>query len=103
MTPTERIGTFNHTMVTIRIPTPLRTFCAGLDEARVPGTTVGEAVKELIQLYPQVSHAVLAEGGEVRGYVNVFVNREDIRHLERLDTPVQDGDTIHILPSIAGG
>ena len=89
--------------VTIRIPAPLRQFCGNTPETRVDATTVGEAMEELSRRFPQAGYALLAETGTVRGYVNLFVNSDNVRELRLLETPLKDGDIIHILPSIAGG
>ncbi len=89
--------------VTIRIPTPLRQFCGNADELPAPALTVGEALKDVTRRYPMLRNSITAETGDLRGYVNVFVNTRDIRTLDRLDTPLRDGDVVHILPSIAGG
>jgi len=89
--------------VTIHIPTPLRRFTAERGEVEVDGQTVGEALKDLTRLFPALERHLYSEQGALRSFVNVFLNDEDVRHLERDGTPVKAGDTLSIIPSIAGG
>ncbi|HZU96179.1 MAG TPA: molybdopterin-synthase adenylyltransferase MoeB [Planctomycetota bacterium] len=91
------------TMATVRIPTPLRPLTKGQSEVSVRGGTVREVVASLGSSYSGMKERILDEQGEVRRFVNVFVNKDDIRGKEGLDTRVQDGDVISILPAIAGG
>ena len=90
--------------VNIRIPTPLRKFT---DEQSIvaieSAQTVGAALGELAQRYPELKERVFKEDGSVRRFVNVFANDEDIRFLEQLDTALVEGDEISIIPAIAGG
>ena len=88
---------------TIRIPTPLRTATGGVATVEVNGATVGEALAALEQAHPGVSERLLDDSGRLRRFVNVFVNDEDVRFRELLDTPVREGDRVTIVPSIAGG
>jgi adenylyltransferase/sulfurtransferase len=89
--------------VTIQIPTPLRGFAQGNGEIQVEASTVGEALGGLVRRYPDLAPHLYAETGELRSFVNVFVNSEDSRHLQGDATPVAAGDTLIIVPSIAGG
>jgi sulfur-carrier protein len=88
---------------TIRIPTPLRTATGGVATVEVDGTTVGEALAALEQAHPGVSERLLDDSGRLRRFVNVFVNDEDVRFQQGLDTPVQPGSTVSIIPAVAGG
>jgi molybdopterin synthase sulfur carrier subunit len=88
--------------VTVKIPTPLRTLTAGQAEVKVEGATVGEVLRQLDAQYHGFEERVL-DGAKVRRFINVFVNEDNIRDRNELDTAVKPGDTISILPSIAGG
>lgn len=90
-------------MNNIRIPTPLRTYTGGEKEVQVSADTVGEAMRELARQYPSVHTHLFDEGEQLRPYVNVFLNDEDVRNLEGEKTPVKEGDRLMIIPSIAGG
>ncbi len=85
------------------IPTPLRPFTDKKDTVEVEGTTVGEVLGNLTGRYAQIRQHLFAEDGSLRSYVNIYVNDEDIRYLEKDKTPVKDSDTVSIIPSIAGG
>ena len=89
--------------VTVRIPTPLRTATGGASTAELVGSTVGEVVTALDAAHPGVGSRILADDGKVRRFVNVFVDDEDIRFQQGLDTPVRDGATVSIIPAVAGG
>jgi sulfur-carrier protein len=89
-------------MASVRIPTPLRPQVGGLDRVEVPGSTVGEVLVQLGVLYPALRDR-LFEGAELRRFVNVYVNNEDIRYLDGLDTPVAPADDVSIIPAVAGG
>ena len=88
---------------TIRIPTPLRNATGGVATVEVEATTVGEALASLEQAHPGVGERLLDEGGKLRRFVNVFVDDEDVRFQQGLDTPVQSGSTVSIIPAVAGG
>ncbi len=90
-------------MPKIMIPTPLRQFADKKDAMEVRGTTVGEALAELTAAHPDMKKNLFTDEGKLRSFVNVYVNDEDIRFLEKDKTPVAAGDTISIVPSIAGG
>ncbi len=90
-------------MPTITIPTPLRPQTGGLDKVEASGATVGDTLKALGDQYPEFLNRIFEEDGELRGFVNVYLNNEDIRFLDDLDTPVKDGDEINIIPAVAGG
>lgn len=89
--------------VRVRIPTPLRRFTGGSEEVGVDGTTIGAVVDNLEQRYPGIKERLCDEQGRVRRFVNLYVNGDDIRFLNSLDTPVKDGDEVSIVPAIAGG
>lgn len=90
--------------VNIRIPTPLRKFTDDQSVVAIESAqTVGAALGELAQRYPELKERVFKEDGSVRRFVNVFANDEDIRFLEQLDTELAEGDEISIVPAIAGG
>lgn len=89
-------------MPLVRIPTPLRSHTGGQDCVEGAGATVGAVLEAVVTTHPEL-RTRLFEGGEVRRFVNVYVNNEDIRYLEDLATPVADKDEISIIPAIAGG
>lgn len=89
--------------VTIRIPTTLRTLSGGAAEVQVDGATVGEALKALESAHPGFTERLLDDGGALRRFVSVFVADDDVRYLQGLDTPVPDGETVAIIPAVAGG
>ena len=89
-------------MATIRIPTPLRPYSGGQSSVAVSGTTVGDALLDLTRQYPQL-HNHLFEGEELRSFVNVYLNKEDVRGLQGSQTMIKPDDTLMIIPSIAGG
>jgi len=87
---------------TVRIPTPLRTLTGGQDEVQAEGRTVAEVIENLEKNHPGLRDRLLDEKG-VRRFVNLYVGEEDIRFLDGLNTELKDGDTISIVPAIAGG
>jgi len=89
--------------VTITIPTPLRQFTGGQSEIQVEAGTAGEALDQLTSVHGELRRHLFNDQNTLRNFVNVYVNDEDIRHVSGPATPVKDGDTILIVPSIAGG
>ena len=89
--------------VTVRIPTPLRKFTNDLAEVEVEGATVGAAIDDLEAKHAGIKERMVDESGAIRRFVNVYVNDEDIRFLDGPDTSVKDGDSVTIVPAIAGG
>ena len=89
--------------VTIAIPTPLRQFAGGQSEIQVDASTAGEALDQLTARHAELRRHLFNDQNTLRNFVNVYVNDEDIRHVNGPDTPVKEGDTILIVPSIAGG
>jgi MoaD family protein len=89
--------------VKVRIPTTLRSLAGGSPEVELEGTTVGEVLKNLDAAHPGFSDRLLDDEGGLRRFVNVFVADDDVRFLQGLDTPVPDGETVAIIPAVAGG
>lgn len=90
-------------MITVRIPTPLRSYTEGRKEVPVQGTTVGAVLQDLSESCPTIRPHLFDSEGSLRPYVNIFVNEDDTRSLRGLDTPLDEDDRVMILPSIAGG
>jgi adenylyltransferase/sulfurtransferase len=89
--------------VTISIPAPLRQFTAGQSQIQVNAKTAGEALESLTTVHPNIKRHLFNDQNALRNFVNIYLNEEDIRHASGIATPVKDGDTIIIVPSIAGG
>jgi molybdopterin synthase sulfur carrier subunit len=89
--------------VSVRVPTQLRSLTGGNSEVPVEGGTVGEALKALDAAHPGLGERIFDESGQLRRFVNVFVADEDVRFQQGLATPVQEGQTISIVPAVAGG
>ncbi len=90
-------------MAKVLIPTPLRQFTGKQDSVTVSGTTVGEVLSGLTAQYPDLRKQIFTDEGKVRSFVNVYLNDEDIRYLSKDATETKDGDTLSLVPSIAGG
>ena len=90
-------------MARILIPTPLRQFAGKVDTVELPGKTVDEVLTALTASYPELKTHLYNDEGKLRSFVNVYLNDEDIRYIKKDATPVSDGDTLSIVPSIAGG
>jgi len=90
-------------MATVRIPPVLRTHTAGAPEVEAAGSDVGEVLRALTVEHPATAEQLFGEDGDLNRYVNVYLNDEDVRVLDGLDTAVKDGDTVVILPAMAGG
>ena len=90
-------------MSTVRIPPTLRTSTAGAKLVDVPGGTVREVIAALVTAHPALQPQLIAPDGDLNRFVNAFLNDTDVRHLQALDTPVGDGDTLVLLPAMAGG
>ncbi|MGE0592824.1 MAG: molybdopterin-synthase adenylyltransferase MoeB [Vicinamibacterales bacterium] len=88
---------------TVQIPTPLRPFTDKLEAVEVSGATVGELLNDLTTRYAGLRKHLYADDGRLRNFVNVYLNDEDIRYLQKEQTPVKPGDTLSIVPSVAGG
>lgn len=89
--------------VKVMIPTPLRPYAGRADSVDVDAKTVGEALGGLTTKFGELKKHLYTDEGKIRSFVNVYLNDEDIRYLQKERTPLKDGDTISIVPSIAGG
>ena len=89
--------------ISVQIPAPLRGYTADQGEVEVSGATVGETMRSLVGLHKGLETHLYGDDGNLRSFVNLFLNDEDVRYLEKEETPVKDGDVLTIIPSIAGG
>jgi molybdopterin converting factor small subunit len=89
--------------VTVRIPTTMRPLAGGNSSVKVEGATLGDVLKNLNDTFPGFDDRLFDETGGLRKFVNVFVADDDVRYLEGLGTPVPDGETVSIIPAVAGG
>ncbi len=89
--------------VSVRIPTPLRKLTGGADEVSIEGANVGEIIENLEAAHPGLKERLCDDAGEIRRFVNVYVNDEDVRFLQGRATALKDGDEVSIVPAIAGG
>lgn len=89
--------------VTVRVPTTLRTLTAGAAEIQVEGTTVADVLSALDDAHPGFKDKLLDDQGNLRRFVNVFLADDDVRFMDGLDTDVPDGETLSIIPAVAGG
>ena len=89
--------------VDVRLPTQLRSQAGGRSVVQVAGSTVGEILSSLVTEYPGMGGQLLTNDGRLQKFVNVYVNDDDVRYLSVLETPVEEGDEISILPAVAGG
>ncbi len=89
--------------VTVRVPTTLRPLTGGQSEVSVEGSTVGEVLEALESTHSGFATRILDDEGGLRRFVNVFVADDDVRFLQGLETPVPDGETVSIIPAVAGG
>ena len=89
--------------VTISIPTALRQYAGSNPTVQLASGTVAELLANLVEQYPQLGKQLYSEHGQLRSFVNIYVGDEDIRYLQGPDTQVPDGETISIIPAIAGG
>lgn len=89
--------------VRVRVPTPLRKFTQGVDEVNAQGTNIKTLVEDLERNFPGIKERICDDTGKIRRFVNVYVNGDDIRFLQNLETTLKEGDSISIVPAIAGG
>ena len=89
--------------VNVIIPTPLRNLTGGLDTVQIEAGSVSELVKALETAYPGIGNRLSDESGNLRRFINIYVNGEDIRFLQVAETPLKSGDEVSIVPAIAGG
>jgi adenylyltransferase/sulfurtransferase len=90
-------------MTTVRLPTPLRTYAEGQKEVEIDAGSVADALQDLTKRYPGLKQHLFDDHGDLRRYVNVYLNDEDVRDLQGVETEMQNGDRLMIVPSIAGG
>ena len=90
-------------MITIRIPSPLRSYTDGQNNILVVGSSVKEVLMDLIVQYPTLKVHMFTDTEELRPFINIYLGDEDIRYLQGIDTPIKNGETLLIIPSIAGG
>jgi MoaD family protein len=89
--------------VSVRLPNVLRAHVGGVAVLEIDGSTIGEVLSTLVAEHPGLTGQVISEEGTLNKFVNIYVNDDDVRYLQQLDTPVKDGDEISILPAVAGG
>jgi molybdopterin synthase sulfur carrier subunit len=89
--------------VEVRLPTVLRSHVGGSSTIQAEGATLGEVLSDAVRQYPTLAGQVVTNEGGLHKFVNVYVNDEDVRYLDKLDTTVSGGDVISILPAVAGG
>jgi MoaD family protein len=89
--------------VTIKLPTILRKFAGNEARVSAEGATLAEVLKDLESRYPGITKNVIADDGSLHRFINVYVNDEDVRYLGSLETVVNEGDVVSILPAVAGG
>ena len=89
--------------ITVRIPTPLRRVTNGEDKVTVEGSNLSEIIGSLDSQYPGIKARICDDQGDLRNFVNVYINGEDVRFLEGLETSTKTGDEISIVPAVAGG
>ncbi|HEV8696284.1 MAG TPA: ubiquitin-like small modifier protein 1 [Candidatus Limnocylindrales bacterium] len=90
-------------MSTVRIPPTLRTATGGQKLVSVSGGTVREVIAGLVEAHPALEAQLIGQDGDLNRFVNAFLNDTDVRHLQALETPVAEGDTLVLLPAMAGG
>ncbi|WP_020386973.1 ubiquitin-like small modifier protein 1 [Kribbella catacumbae] len=89
--------------VSVRVPTILRPYTQGASEVSVDGSTLSEVLESLDTSYPGIKSRVLDESGELRRFVNIYVDNDDVRFSEGLQTSIKDGGQVSIIPAVAGG
>jgi len=89
--------------ITIEIPSALKQFVKNQDEVKVQGCSVEEAIGALCNEYTELKQNLFDENGKIRSFINIYLNDNDIRYREGMKSKVKDGDSIHIVPSVAGG
>ncbi len=90
-------------VIKVRIPTPLRKLTSGSDEVTATGANVAEIIEDLERNYPGLKERICEEDGKLRRFVNIYLNDEDIRFKENMDTRLKENDELSIIPAIAGG
>jgi MoaD family protein len=90
-------------MPSLRIPTPLRTYAEGQSEIELQGSTVNDVMDDLVAKHPALRPHLFNGDGQLRPFVNLFLNEDNVRDLQGMDTPLNEGDRLMLIPSIAGG
>lgn len=91
------------TSISVLIPAPLRRYTGGESKVSAAGTTVGELLDDLESAYPGLRERIVEQDGQIRRFVNVFVNGNNVRNLQGVETPLAPGDEVGIVPAMAGG
>ena len=89
--------------IVVRIPTPLRRLTNGQDKVDVDGDSLGGVIDAMNEQYPGIRERICDDQGQLRNFVNVYVNGEDVRFLQGLETPTSAGDEVSVVPAVAGG
>ncbi len=89
--------------VQVRVPTPLRRFTGGAEQVGADGASIAALVNDIEHNHPGIKERICDDQGNIRRFVNIFVNGDDIRFLDNLETALKDGDEVSIVPAIAGG
>lgn len=89
--------------IRIEIPPPMRELTDGKVEVSAHGATVGEAIADLVKNYPSLKSKLFDDKGQIRQHINLFVNDEDIRYLDEMETKLSDGMLLALIPAVAGG
>ena len=89
--------------VEVRLPTVLRNYAGGASVVSLDGSTIGEVLSKMVAEYPGMSGQVVQKDGSLHKFVNIYLNDDDVRYLDGVNTPVPDGSEISILPAVAGG
>ncbi len=89
--------------ITVRIPTALRRITQGQGEVKIEARNIGEVINKLEEEFPGIKERLTEQDGSIRKFVNIYLNDEDIRYLNGIDTELKDGDVVSIIPAIAGG
>ncbi len=90
-------------MPNLRIPSPLRPYADGRSDIEVQGRNVDEVLKFAVQQHPNLKKHLYSDKGDLRPFIHIFLNGDDVRQLDGLHTPLEENDTLKIIPSIAGG
>ena len=89
--------------IVVRIPTPLRRLTDGQDKVDVDGDSLGGVIDAMNEQYPGIRERICDDQGQLRNFVNVYINGEDVRFLQGLETATTDGDEVSVVPAVAGG
>ncbi len=89
--------------VTVRIPTPIRRVTNGEDKVTVSGETLRHTIEAMEEQYPGIKARLCDDKGDLRSFVNIYINGEDVRFLSGIDSPLNAGDEVSIIPAVAGG